>query len=124
MGEDVCIFALLVHDYQGNHNKHYPEAIAELLLHCEVTEKDVVIALDMVESKSLDMEKHVRKIKSLLKMPELNIKYSISQKEKGIQIADAIAGSISKEYFPRADMKSFCEIILSQMSSDPKRVKK
>jgi len=44
------------------------------------------------------MDKHIRNIKKTLNMPNLNIASESSEKEKGIQVADALAGVVSREY--------------------------
>jgi len=93
-----------------NHKSDYVGAVTKLLLYCEITEKDTIIAVDKVEKSKNHMDKHVREIKKHLNMPGLNIYWSISEKEKGIQVCDALAGAVSREYC-RKQQESLFEIV-------------
>ncbi len=63
------------------------------------------------------MDKYMRQIKKTLEMPGLDISYVDSEKEKGIQIADAIAGSISREFTLRTT-DSLYKIIRNQATAE------
>ena len=55
-------------------------------------------------------------------MPGLNIYSAASEKEKGIQVADAVAGSVAREYIPRSDSPSCCELIIHLIGNEIKRL--
>lgn len=105
-----------------NHKKNYSQAIVELLRFCQITEEDTVIAIDSVESGHKRMEKHIRNIKRELGMQNLKIYSANSEKEKGIQIADAIAGAVSREIMPRNNLLSHANIIWHLIANDIKQI--
>lgn len=120
--EDVKFWAIIKPGYNGNHKQHYVPTVVKLLKHSGLKETDIVIAVDKVEKSQAIMEKYIRKIKKEMGMPGLNIFSAASEKEKGIQIADAVAGSVAREYFPRSDSPSCCELIIHLIGDDVKRL--
>jgi len=115
-------WSVLKNGYNGNHRKLYVPTIVELLNYCGITEKDTIIAVDRVETKKAHMERHLRKIKSSLGMPGLEIYFKESEREKGIQVADAIAGATCRESIDERPGPSYFDIILNQMANDLKRL--
>lgn len=105
----IPFWAIIKEGYR-NHKSDYVDAVTKLLLYCEITEKDTIIAVDKVEKSKNHMDKHVREIKKRLNMPGLNIYWSISEKEKGIQVCDALAGAVSREYCQK-QQESLFEIV-------------
>ncbi len=116
--KDLKFWAVIKSGYNCNHKDLYVPVITNLFRYCEVTERDTIIALDEVDTRSYRMENYIRKIKRNLQMPELNINFVKSEKEKGIQIADAIAGAVSKEYIRKTT--SYFEYISSQLQKEVK----
>lgn len=100
--DDISLCAVLKRNYNGNHNELYVPTIVTLLEQIKIEENDTVITVDKVDKRVITMDKYMRKIKSKLEMPGLEIYFKDSEKEKGIQITDAIAGAISREYLPRS----------------------
>ncbi|MCR6546990.1 DUF3800 domain-containing protein [Dehalobacterium formicoaceticum] len=123
-GDQIKFWAIIRENYNGKHKELYAETIAELLKHCNVTVNDCVIAVDRVEKVDRYMNRYINNIKEILQMPRLNIGFNDSQKEKGLQIADAIAGSISREYISGDYETSHAVIIIDQICDDVKRIKK
>ncbi|AVX40791.1 hypothetical protein CTH_10027 (plasmid) [Carboxydocella thermautotrophica] len=121
--EELRYWAVLRVGYNGKHKELYVPTIIELLQHCGITENDVVIAVDNVEKNQKHMDKHIRNIKKGLGMPRLNICGSNSEKEKGLQVADAIAGSLCREYVPRPSTPSYLEKIIHLMADDIKIIR-
>jgi len=81
-------------NYKG-HKKDYCKAVFELLR--EVDLHDVsIIMLDKVERSQRYMQKHIERITASLSCV-CPIRLGISEKGKGIQIADAICGSVSRK---------------------------
>lgn len=119
--DQVKFWAVLKPGYDGKHKQYYSQAIVELLKVCQITEEDTVIAIDSVERGQKQMDKHIRNIKRGLGMENLKISSSDSQKEKGIQIADAIAGAVSREVLHR-NKASYADIIWHLIADDVKRI--
>ncbi|MEG3070435.1 MAG: hypothetical protein RQM92_05995 [Candidatus Syntrophopropionicum ammoniitolerans] len=82
-------------NYRG-HKKDYCEAITELLLEVNLTDVDLIV-LDRVERSKRHMDRHVKTIKEKLLCP-CTIRWGLSEKEKGIQIADGICGAVSRDF--------------------------
>ncbi|WP_156946495.1 DUF3800 domain-containing protein [Desulfitibacter alkalitolerans] len=118
--EIIKCWGIVLKGYGGDHKRKYATAIVELLKHCQITEDDIIIAVDRVEKSSINMNKHIRKVKQMLGMSKLEIGFTESEKEKGIQIADAIAGCISRECFVRPKSPSHFGLIAGLMVKDIK----
>jgi len=88
-------WALYYINYRG-HRLDYSEAIFQILKEVALSDVSLVI-LDRVERNSRYMEKNIEKIKKWLSC-ECSIIWGNSEKEKGIQVADAICGAVSRKY--------------------------
>lgn len=102
----VSFWAIIHTNYQS-HKLNYVESCAALLNHCEISEQDTVIAVDRVEKNSKHMDKHLKEIKEVIAMEKLNISWETSEKEKGIQVADALAGVIGRRFCLGKDVPLF-----------------
>lgn len=101
------VFWAIIHTNYTSHKTNYTESCIALLRHCDISQDDVVIAVDRVEKNSKHMEKHLREIKKVMDMPALNIFWGVSEREKGIQVADALAGLIRRKYCMEMDEPLF-----------------
>jgi len=119
---DVKFWVVIKPGYKGNHKQHYVTTMVQLLKHCKIKESDVVIAVDKVEKSQAIMDKYIRKVKKEMEMPELNLFSADSEKEKGIQVADAVAGAVAREYLPRSNSPSCCDLIIHLIGDDVKRL--
>lgn len=81
-------------NYRG-HKKNYSETILELLKEVDLTDVSLIV-LDKVERSGRYMDKHVQKVREGLSS-QCTIRWGLSEKEKGIQIADAICGAMSRK---------------------------
>ncbi|MDF9408714.1 MAG: hypothetical protein A4E52_01162 [Pelotomaculum sp. PtaB.Bin013] len=82
-------------NYRG-HKKDYSEAIVKLLMDVDLTDVSLIV-LDKVERSKRYMDKHIEKIREEMLCP-CNVRWGLSEKEKGIQIADAICGAASRDF--------------------------
>ena len=82
-------------NYRG-HKLDYSKAIFQLLKEVELSDVNLII-LDRVERNSRYMAKHIERVKEGLSC-ECAITWGLSEKEKGIQVADAICGTISRKF--------------------------
>lgn len=120
--EQFKFWAVLREKYNGDHPRLYIPTVTELLRNVGITENDTIIAVDKVDTEGR-MERYIRQIKRKLEMPGLNMSHSRSEKEKGIQVADAIAGALSREYCPREDSISYCDLIIHLLGNDIKIIR-
>jgi hypothetical protein len=102
-------FWAIINTNYVSHKNNYVRSLVKLLQHCDISEKDIIIAVDQVQCPK-HMDKHIRKIKKDLAMPDLNITWLNSEQEKGIQVTDALAGTVCR-HFVRRDEYSFFEIV-------------
>ena len=89
----------------------YSPVVISLLRLAGIRSEDTVVIVDKVERSTRYMDKRIEEIRQGLGMPNLKILCDTSEKEKGIQLADAIAGAIGREYMPRPAAPSHIEII-------------
>jgi hypothetical protein len=115
VSEDVSIWGVVKKRYRG-HVEDYSPTVISLLRLAEVKSEDTVIVVDKVERAARYMEKRIEEIRQGLGMPDLRIHWDTSEKEKGIQLADAIAGAISREHMPRLASSSYMEVIEGKMA--------
>lgn len=80
----------------GGHKKEYSEAILKLLKEVDLTDVSLIV-LDKVERSRRYMDKHIEKIREGL-LCTCMIRCGLSEREKGIQIADAICGAASRNF--------------------------
>ena len=98
----------------------YSKAIINLLKYCDLKNIEFIV-IDKVEESSAHMQKHIRAINKGVDM-NLNILGGDSEKEKGIQIADAVCGSLSRYHLNRLG-PSYYQII-SHLMVKPILIKK
>lgn len=79
-----------------SHKKDYSEAVIQLLMDVDLTDVDLIV-LDKVERNVRYMDKHIERVQKELSCP-CDIRWGLSEKEKGIQIADAICGAASRDF--------------------------
>jgi hypothetical protein len=108
--EDVLIWGVVKRKYRG-HVSDYSPVVISLLRLAGIRSEDTVVIVDKVERATRYMDKRIEEIRQGLGMPNLKILCDTSEKEKGIQLADAIAGAIGREYMPRPAAPSHIEII-------------
>ncbi|MDD3654369.1 MAG: DUF3800 domain-containing protein [Desulfotomaculaceae bacterium] len=94
-------------NYRG-HKKDYSEAIVELIMQVDLTNVNLII-LDKVERSGRYMDKHVERVREELSCSCV-MRWGLSEKEKGIQIADAICGAASRD-FNRMSAPSYFSLI-------------
>ena len=111
---EMKYWAILFSGYRG-HKADYVKAIVNLLKYCDLQDIKLVM-LDKVEKNSSHMQKHIRAIKEDLGMV-INVNGCESEKEKGIQIADAICGSLARHYLNRSGLSYFH--LISHLSDKP-----
>lgn len=83
-------------NYRG-HKADYSEAVLELLKGVDLSDV-VFIMLDKVEQSWRYMARHVEKVRDGLPFECPEMLWGNSEKEKGIQIADAICGAASRKF--------------------------
>jgi hypothetical protein len=110
----VDIWGVIKRGYRS-HTEDYSPTVTQLLGLAEITDNDTVVVVDRVERTSKYMDRRIQEIREGLGMPNLNIRYSSSEKEKGIQIADAVAGAIRREYIAGGSSPSFFRIIAGRV---------
>lgn len=93
-------WALRIVNYKS-HKLSYAASIRELIRLCGLSLINEII-LDKVERSSRYMEKHIKSIKEGLDMRDVNIRWGMSEKEKGIQIADALCGAVARKFYERS----------------------
>ena len=115
---ELAFYTVMRKGYNGNHKEFYVPTMSTLLSLIEIDENADCITVDRIERRKNVMDRYLRQIKSALKQPGINLCYEDSMKEKGLQVADAIAGTISRELLPRAT-KSHYALISNQAMKKP-----
>ncbi len=113
--EEIRVWGVYKNNYTNRLENHV-EGVIKLLNHTQIGEEDIII-IDNPGIKKKYEEKYKKEIKKDLKMKHLDIRLEISEREKGIQITDAIAGSFSRELFPRK-RESYFNLVLPKLEKE------
>ncbi len=113
--EEIRAWGVHKNNYTNRLENHV-EGVIKLLNHIQIGVEDIII-IDKPSIKKKHEEKYKKEIKKELKIKHLEIRLEMSEREKGLQIADAIAGSFSRELFPRK-RESYFNLVLPKLEKE------
>lgn len=114
---EIKLWGVQINNYDDTTIEAHIGAVIKLLKYAGIKEDDAVI-IDKPTIKNKQIERYKQKVKKGLGMKKLNISLDKSEKVKGIQIADAVAGSLSRKFIPRDGKEPYFDLIASKLAKD------